>query len=547
MCVIACAWGLASVLANPVGDFPLCDDWSYGRSVVSLLGTGHLRFTGWVSMPLVVQTVWGALFCLPFGFSFTALRLSTLVLGMVALLAVYGVLREAGARRDLAVLGSLTFGLNPLFLLLSYTFMTDVPFCALMALSLLLFMRGTRRRKPFETAGGVAVACAATMIRQVGLVVPLVFAVGHLARHGMGRRSLAVALLPIAIAGALLGGYRAWLEGTHGLPAGYDVQALRLLNTLRGPLPSVLAAFCKRGAVALVYLGLFLLPVLVPLVLRRRAVLGERRGGRGFWVNAVPAAFFVIAAGWVLVSGRAMPLSDNILSSAGLGPATLRDEFILHLHHLHEFPRPMWVAVTFASIGGGALLLTIVLPALGGWWHLGRARQPGPAGWVGLSMAVGAAVYFVPLGIAGYFDRYLIPLVLLVMVVVVAVTGAEARIGTRGVVASASLLVLFGTFSVSATHDYLAWNRARWRAARDLVEGARVSPSLIDGGFEFNGWYGYDPAYRQSTAKSWWWVRDDEYLIPFGAVRGYGEIRRYRYRHWLPPGEGAILVLRRQS
>jgi hypothetical protein len=162
-------------------------------------------------------------------------------------------------------------------------------------------------------------------------------------------------------------------------------------------------------------------------------------------------------------------------------------------------------------------------------------------------MAVGAAVYFVPLGIAGYFDRYLIPLVLLVMVVVVAVTGAEARIGTRGVVASASLLVLFGTFSVSATHDYLAWNRARWRAARDLVEGARVSPSLIDGGFEFNGWYGYDPAYRQSTAKSWWWVRDDEYLIPFGAVRGYGEIRRYRYRHWLPPGEGAILVLRRQS
>ena len=124
--VLAAVWCVMTLLVNPVGNFPLNDDWSYGHAVQSLVERGTLRFTGWTSMPLVVQVLWGALFCFPFGFSFTVLRLSTLVLGLAGVLAAYELLCEAGSRRGLAICGALLLAVNPIYFGLSHTFMTDV-------------------------------------------------------------------------------------------------------------------------------------------------------------------------------------------------------------------------------------------------------------------------------------------------------------------------------------------------------------------------------------------------------------------------------------
>src|SRR5271157_3667611 len=81
LAMLVTIWGLVVLAIDPVGDFPLNDDWSYGLAVKYLVVDGHLRFTDWLSVPLITQVLWGALFTLPLGFSFTALRFSTLVLG----------------------------------------------------------------------------------------------------------------------------------------------------------------------------------------------------------------------------------------------------------------------------------------------------------------------------------------------------------------------------------------------------------------------------------------------------------------------------------
>ena len=78
---LSVAWVLVALIANPVAELPLNDDWAYSLPVKSWVEQGDLRLTFWQSMPLLPQLGWGALFCLPFGFSFTALRVSTLVLG----------------------------------------------------------------------------------------------------------------------------------------------------------------------------------------------------------------------------------------------------------------------------------------------------------------------------------------------------------------------------------------------------------------------------------------------------------------------------------
>ena len=57
-----------SYCVNPVGDFPLNDDWAYGLNVKRWILDGHLSYTGWGSMTLLSHIAWGALFLQTFRF-----------------------------------------------------------------------------------------------------------------------------------------------------------------------------------------------------------------------------------------------------------------------------------------------------------------------------------------------------------------------------------------------------------------------------------------------------------------------------------------------
>jgi len=104
-------------LVNPIGEFPLNDNWVYALGVQSILQTGRFELPGLVpSGPNVfAQAYWGTLFGLPLGFSFTALRFSTLALGGVGVIALYLLLREVGGSRWIALLGGFTLTANPLY------------------------------------------------------------------------------------------------------------------------------------------------------------------------------------------------------------------------------------------------------------------------------------------------------------------------------------------------------------------------------------------------------------------------------------------------
>ena len=52
-------WVMMAVLANPIGDFPLNDDWVYGLLVKALLETGRFSLPGPASAKLLPQAYWG--------------------------------------------------------------------------------------------------------------------------------------------------------------------------------------------------------------------------------------------------------------------------------------------------------------------------------------------------------------------------------------------------------------------------------------------------------------------------------------------------------
>ena len=136
--------------------------------------TGELRMLEWSAHYPLAQILWGALFSRLLGFSFAVLRLSTLVLAWAGLLAFYGTLRELGTRPLLAGLGTLMLWCNPVFFVLSHSFMTDVPFVSLMNAALFGYVRWVKRGRTGDLSLGSVAALLAFLIRQPGAALALI-------------------------------------------------------------------------------------------------------------------------------------------------------------------------------------------------------------------------------------------------------------------------------------------------------------------------------------------------------------------------------------
>jgi hypothetical protein len=117
------------------------------------------------------------------------------------------------------------------------------------------------------------------------------------------------------------------------------------------------------------------------------------------------------------------------------------------------------------------------------------------------------------------------------------------------------LAVAWGGYALTGTHDYLAWNRARY-AGIAALERNGVPPTAIDGGFEYNAGHfaptlGTSPGDAEAqpgqpyTRRSWWWVVDDAYVLSFRPLPGYRVRERRPFTRWLPPGTGYVFVLER--
>src|SRR5258705_1301842 len=94
--LIIALFALLVVWVNPVHEFPIGDDWEYAHTVQRLLATGQFYRSPVVQATVLFPAAWGALFAGVLGFSFTALRLSTLPLAVGTLLAFYGLPAELG-------------------------------------------------------------------------------------------------------------------------------------------------------------------------------------------------------------------------------------------------------------------------------------------------------------------------------------------------------------------------------------------------------------------------------------------------------------------
>ena len=158
-------WGLIEVIINPIGDFPINDDWVYGLPVQWLVEEGRLGFCQQNALAFT-HILWGSLFVFIAGFSYTVLRISTLVVAAVGLAAMYLSGREVGLSRAGALIVVGLLMINPVFVSLANSFMTDASFVSLMVLSVLLLVRGMKYDSPAYLWAGWAAVLVTTLMHR---------------------------------------------------------------------------------------------------------------------------------------------------------------------------------------------------------------------------------------------------------------------------------------------------------------------------------------------------------------------------------------------
>ena len=459
---------LATLLAYPVAETGMSDDFSYIRSAQALAQTGHLHYVGWASATLGWQLAIGALFIKLFGFSFTAVRASNEFVAALTALLLHRILLRAGVAPRNALFGALTFILSPLFLTSALSFMTDLGGLFAVLLCLYACLRALAARKP---AASILWLSAAALSNDVGGTVRQIAWLGALVMvpctaYLLRRRPrvLLAGVFLTAVSAAFIALCVLW---ANRQPYMLPESLLLSLITPR------LVAWLGLGYVRSVFdLTLFLLPILLVFLPRLPWRRPAARLGVLFTGLYVLGVFFVHTrrSGFFIA-----PFLGNDVTPWGLVDAT-----ILHSQ------RPLVIPVAVQLVLAALTLLCLLAFLLRTPADL-RSPSNAPLTRNQFTLLTGPFLlaYFLLLAPRGaiftIFDRYLlIPFAFALLFVLRQLPRALPRVTWLPI-------ALFAAFAVAGLHDTFSIYRARLEAAGELV--ARGVPrTAIDGGFEYNGW-----------------------------------------------------------
>lgn len=538
--LIVAAWCGGVLIVNPIGNFPLYDDWAFSRTVAHLLSTGEYDSLNWGWMTLVTNVLWGALFSLPDGFSFTALRISTLVAAVIGLIGVYVLFRDLRQSRCVALLAVSLTGFNPYFFSLSHSFMTEALFTALLVWASVFLVRSLRTESNLYLIVGTLLALAGTLSRQLALCVPLAFAATQLLKSGIRPPSVLRALTPVAVC---VGAYIAVLWA--GM-IGANVNML-IVDSL-SDVHKVSQTVIYNIYITLIHSGLLLLPILLVDTVdqwRRQAARVISIGGMSIMIIVL----IVVAKAYYGPFGGeiALPLSGWLVKS-GIGPVWLYD--FPDNDSIQPLPRGFWIIVTSMALAGSVMLITAFVLRITELIHrIARHEAMADASLVTSFSALTVIIYFLLLLTSPVaFDRHVVPMIPFIAMTIVGFRTSPASTWFNAPplwrVATWTLIALFGFYAVVGTRDYLTCNRVRWMALNELMQDRQIPPDDIDGGFEFNFLYLWstDHEANEKLVK-----RPAIYLVTFGLVPNYTVVKEYSYQHWLPWHRQTILVLRKQQ
>jgi hypothetical protein len=511
----------AELFIHPVGEFPLNDDWSYSYSVKYWLEKDKIDLGYWPAMTLLAHVAWGKLVCQVFGFSQFVLRISTLILSLLSIFMAYKISLRMGKDKKSALLIALLLFLNPLFFLLSNTFMTDVPFLFSFLLCMLFAERYMDQRKWYWMLALIAACIYSLFIRQFAFAVPAALAAYSLVEFIKKNYAFGMSFwIPLMVCIPVFYWFCEW-------SAGFRPPNSSFVTSAKGIDPYML--FSKgldRFTELFFTIGLFLFPFLLATFIR---IAREIKLKDTLWMM-VP--FLVML--WAVSKGRFSFPNGNIFFASGLGPETLYDTLLLGINKNHVSSKAIEIAVYCLSRAGLLFLMINLSYYTIRFFQNGILKRPEYS--FKLFILLLSACYFVLLTASeSFFDRYLIPI--LAVASLFFVTWPEGKKVFKAIMVV--YMVITGTFSLLATRDYFAWNKTRYALINEATKGG-IPPQEINGGFEYLA-----SQFYSSEWYAMWTSKESPYYICFGKIPGY-EVAKYKpYKRSLTFEKDTLFLLKR--
>ncbi len=474
--ICACVTAASVIASWPVAEMGFVDDWSYVKTAFVFARTGHIVYNGWSTAMLGWVIPWGALFIKLFGFSFTAVRLSTLPLARVSVYLFHASLVRFGITARNAMVGALTLGLSPLFLPLAASYMTDVAglFCIL--LCLYLCQRALAAHS--DRTAILWLACAALTniaggtVRQIAWLGTLVMvpSTAWLLRKRAGVK-LTAFFLWIASVVSVLACTRWFERQRYALPE----------KIIQGPVTgTMLGHMLAELLKALLCLALITFPILAAWIPVQRGLARSAKTRIACLLVAMAAASIVLGARGSL-DHRVMPWLGHVIGTLSIFSSTGE--------MLGSRPVTLTLTVRVAlSLLVMAAALTLVEQLLAKPWRRGDlgAVSLHQALWMLGPFAINYVAFLLPRALYSFvYDRYLLGLMPLAIIILLLLH--QRWVAERLPAVTIATLGLFALYAIAGTHDWFALNRARVAAVAQL-HALGVPATSIQGGFDYDGW-----------------------------------------------------------
>jgi 4-amino-4-deoxy-L-arabinose transferase-like glycosyltransferase len=379
---------------------------------------------------------------------------STLFLSLVGALFLYFILKFLEADEPSALMGALVLVFNPLYFNLSQTFMTDVPYLAMLLASLYFYLRGRGAGGDGFLLAGSVFAGLAFLVRQIGLLIPASVILCLLAEKSLNPRRAA---LTCAVPALCLACYWYWLNYIHGLPwvhqtgGAFDISVKNFYPALAG---------------SMFYCGFFGLPFALAFLFLR-----GKKPSAG-WTARLAAAGIIARLAVNMLHSGFMPYLENVIQRHGLGTITVAGAAAKSSGSFLTGPA-FWAILTFVCAAGFIVFL----------WNIFRLDFKEP---LVLAAAVCLLQFLSSLLRGHFFDRYLLSL--LPFMVISGVLMLRSAAGRRTYGGLLFGIILLALYSGLGTGDYLNWNLAKWDAGRKAM-AMGYKPEEIANGFDWDGYF----------------------------------------------------------
>ncbi len=551
---------LCELISHPFAEMGISDDGPYVVMVHTLATTGHILYTGWAAPMLVWQLILAAAFVKLFGFSYSVVRMSTILIAVVMAFVLQRILVRANISERTATLSTLALVLSPLYLVLSATFLTDIT--GLFAIVICLY--GCLRALQSATdRSAIAWLCFAVLtnglfgtsrqIAWLGILVMLPSTLWLL----RSRRRVLLAGAAATFAGVLF--IVACLQWLKHQP--YNIPEHLLPDTF--PIAHTLGEFVHTFLdVPFLLLPLFVL--FLPQVWKARP--------RVRILIAATSLVYLLLALHLRISHPDFLLEPTAGARGGW----------VGIHGIHEgtdllgdppvfLHTRLQILITVLSIGGLlGLLASFTRPRTA---DLTPSPTPYPkVSWkqLGILLAPYTAAYLVlliPRATNLLFDRYMLgPLVILVLCLA---RYYQETIHPRIPIAGVLFVAIMAVFGVALTHNTFAFYRARVTLAAE-IHSAGIPDTSVDNGWEHNfdvelqhsdhinfptivvppGAYVPTPPPPPSACQTFWYDYTPHIHALYGvsfdpnACYGPAPFAPVHYSRWLAHSQGTLYVVR---